>query len=87
MGKTKNNSYAVGAYHFYRLCKNGIEQADNFIEAVSKTKSLPPVVDLEFGGNCQTNNSTEQRTFIIKIYKTSLWITLFGFEIFIENQN
>ncbi len=56
----KNNGLAVGAYHFYRLCKNGLEQADNFIQTVPKIKSLPPVVDLEFDGNCQTNKAEEQ---------------------------
>ncbi|MBK6964975.1 MAG: glycoside hydrolase family 25 protein [Bacteroidales bacterium] len=53
--------FAFGAYHFYRLCKTGIEQADNFISFVPKSdRSLPPVVDLEFGGNCKTAKSKEQ---------------------------
>lgn len=56
----KKNSHSVGAYHFYRLCKTGIEQANNFIATVPKTSSLPPVVDLEFGGNCQTNYSQDR---------------------------
>lgn len=57
----KTTKLAVGAYHFYRLCKNGTEQADNFISTVSKNDiSLPPVIDLEFGGNCKTDKSEGQ---------------------------
>ncbi|MEQ8478562.1 GH25 family lysozyme [Fulvivirga sp.] len=57
---TKNNNIPVGAYHFYRICKDGIEQAENFISSVPNDRSsLPPVIDLEYGGNCQTNKSKE----------------------------
>jgi len=43
----------VGAYHFFTFCRSGFEQAKNFIETVPKEGlSMPPVVDLEFGGNC-----------------------------------
>ena len=51
----------VGAYHFFTFCKTGKEQAINFIETVPKNDTaLPPVVDLEFGGNCnlQVDDST-----------------------------
>ena len=52
---------AVGAYHFYRLCKKGHEQADHFITTVPKyAGALPPVVDLEYGGNCSTDMSQEE---------------------------
>ncbi len=54
----KRYGYSVGAYHFYRLCKTGIEQANNFIETVPKEPgSLPPAIDLEFGANCKTDKS------------------------------
>ncbi|MEH6420683.1 glycoside hydrolase family 25 protein [Pseudomonas sp. CGJS7] len=44
---------AVGAYHFFTFCRDGAEQARNFIEAVPvQADALPPAVDLEFGGNC-----------------------------------
>ncbi|EMK00025.1 GH25 family lysozyme [Leptospira sp. WS58.C1] len=44
----------VGAYHFFTLCRSGKEQAENFISYVPKDpKSLPPVADLEFVGNCK----------------------------------
>lgn len=44
---------AVGAYHYFTFCKSGREQAANFIATVPAAgDALPPVVDLEFGGNC-----------------------------------
>lgn len=43
-----------GAYHFYILCRPGRDQAQNFIDSVPAGGSvLPPVVDLEFRGNCK----------------------------------
>jgi len=42
-----------GAYHFFTFCRPGLDQAQNFIDSVPvAANSLPPVVDLEFGGNC-----------------------------------
>lgn len=44
-----------GAYHFFTLCRSGADQAKNFIAQVPyDPSSLPPVVDLEFLGNCST---------------------------------
>jgi lysozyme len=57
---TRRNNIPVGAYHFYRICKDGIEQAENFISSVPNERSnLPPVIDLEYGGNCQTDKPRE----------------------------
>jgi lysozyme len=43
----------VGAYHFYRQCKSGKEQADNFLSALPRDGGqLPPVVDVEHMGPC-----------------------------------
>lgn len=43
----------VGAYHFFTLCRSGRDQADNFIDSVPQGgESMPPVIDLEFVGNC-----------------------------------
>ncbi|MGH1505843.1 MAG: GH25 family lysozyme [Acidimicrobiales bacterium] len=43
----------VGAYHFFTLCRPGAEQAANFLATVPPGEAdLPPVIDLEFGGNC-----------------------------------
>jgi lysozyme len=42
-----------GAYHFFTLCRPGADQADNFLRTVPHDpNALPPVVDLEFVGNC-----------------------------------
>lgn len=42
-----------GAYHFFTLCKGGIEQAENFIATVpNDPDALPPVVDAEHMGPC-----------------------------------
>ena len=46
--------YAVGAYHFYILCKPWEAQAVNFIRAVEvRGGTLPPAVDLEYAHNCK----------------------------------
>jgi lysozyme len=44
----------TGAYHFFTLCRPGRDQARNFVAAMGAPAavSLPPAVDLEFGGNC-----------------------------------
>lgn len=56
-----SEGYKTGAYHFYRLCKNGREQAANFIGTVPQNNNdFPPTVDLEFGGNCDTDKSKQQ---------------------------
>ncbi len=42
-----------GAYHFFTFCRPGAEQAANFLATVPLAQGeLPPVVDLEYGGNC-----------------------------------
>jgi lysozyme len=46
----------VGAYHYFTLCSSPGPQADHFVAALGSVgadrRSLPPVVDLEFLGNC-----------------------------------
>lgn len=42
-----------GAYHFFTLCRPGVDQAANFIATVPDVAdALPPALDLELGGNC-----------------------------------
>ncbi|WP_437899264.1 GH25 family lysozyme [Sorangium sp. So ce124] len=42
-----------GAYHFFTFCRPGRDQAANFVAYVPRDPSaLPPVIDLEMGGNC-----------------------------------
>ncbi|MCC6734816.1 MAG: glycoside hydrolase family 25 protein [Bauldia sp.] len=44
---------AVGAYHFFTFCRPGADQAANFLATVpDEATDLPPVVDLEYAGNC-----------------------------------
>jgi lysozyme len=45
---------AVGAYHYFTLCAPGPVQAKNFIAAApaGPALNLPPVIDLEYVGNC-----------------------------------
>ena len=58
---SKNKGLKYGAYHFFTFCKSGIEQANNFIESVPiDSASLPPVIDLEYGGNCTLTKSKEE---------------------------
>lgn len=59
--KAKVINVKTGAYHFYRFCKNGLEQAANIKRVVPKdSSSLPIVLDLEFDGNCASNKSKNQ---------------------------
>lgn len=49
-----------GAYHFFTFCKDGDEQARNYIHYVPKDSiDLPPIIDLEYGGNCMKENWKE----------------------------
>lgn len=59
--KAREQGLLVGAYHFYRLCREGQVQAQNFIETVpNKTDALPPVIDLEYDSQCIDTFSKEQ---------------------------
>lgn len=50
----------TGGYHFYSLRIPGAKQAHNFIDSVpAAADDLPPVVDLEFGGNSKVRPSRE----------------------------
>lgn len=45
---------AVGAYHYFTLCRPGAAQAANFLEAIDEVGTdLPSAVDLEHEGNCR----------------------------------
>lgn len=53
--------WLVGAYHFYRLCIPGEEQAANFIQSVEvRAGTLPPAVDLEYAHNCAPGASAAE---------------------------
>lgn len=52
---------AVGAYHFFTFCRPGADQARNFISVVPRDQPLlPPVVDIEFVGNCANRPTGEE---------------------------
>lgn len=72
----KSSNFPVGAYHFFTFCKSGKEQADNFINTVPIEKnSLPPVIDLEFGGNCKLNKSKQDVITEIEIFENLIYKT------------
>ncbi len=49
----QNAGLATGAYHFFTMCRPGRDQARNFLAVLpQQDKMLPPVLDLEFVGNC-----------------------------------
>ncbi|WP_095086608.1 glycoside hydrolase family 25 protein [Mesorhizobium sophorae] len=59
--KARAAGLAVGAYHFFTFCRPGADQAKNFISVVPHDQPLlPPVVDIEFGGNCPQRPTPEQ---------------------------
>lgn len=49
-----------GAYHFFTLCRPGLDQAENFLRTVPRdSNALAPVVDLELTGNCAARPSRD----------------------------
>lgn len=59
--EAKKNNICVGAYHYFTFCKSGLRQAKNFISVVQlSTGDLPPVVDLEYKGNCSNRLSNKE---------------------------
>jgi lysozyme len=56
----RRNGIAVGAYHYFTFCSPGSVQARNFLETVpAGATNLPPVVDLEYVGNCARRPTRE----------------------------
>ena len=56
--KAKAGGFMRGAYHYYRPDENSVQQADNFIKAVTLAKGdLPPVLDIERIPNAQSLDS------------------------------
>lgn len=59
--QAKLSGFDVGGYHFFTLCRPAADQVRNFIETVPvENNSLPPAVDLEFGGNCSRRPPKEE---------------------------
>lgn len=58
--EARRNKILSGAYHFFTFCKEGEEQARNYIHYVPRDSiDLPPIIDLEYGGNCAMENRKE----------------------------
>lgn len=58
--QAKSNGIAVAAYHYFTFCRPGAVQSQNFIYTVPKESiDLPPIVDLEYGGNCKIDRVTD----------------------------
>jgi lysozyme len=50
-----------GAYHFFTFCRDPAEQASHFLAVVGNDPGpLPPALDLEVGGNCADQPSSEE---------------------------
>lgn len=72
--QARERGFRVGAYHFYRLCRGGDIQAQNFIETVpNKADALPPVIDLEYESNCINQFTKEQLLKEIQIVHDRLY--------------
>ena len=51
----------VGAYHYFTFCRPAADQAKNFLSVLpSERDTLPPALDVEFGGNCSTPPPTAE---------------------------
>ncbi len=93
----KKVGLARGAYHFFTFCKPGKIQAQNFIATVPvESQTLPPIVDLEFSGNCQKHPSasalqeelTEYLQEIQKNYQQTpiLYVTHEFYDAYLQNK-
>lgn len=70
----KARGLKVGAYHFFTFCKSGTVQAQNFINSVPQiADALPPVMDLEYFGNCRLQQSKTQLIAEIKTMESMLF--------------
>lgn len=71
--KAREQGFLVGAYHFYRLCRDGQVQAENFINSVpKKADALPPAIDLEYDSKCINTYTQEQLIREIQIMHDAL---------------
>jgi lysozyme len=93
----KQQGLVRGAYHFFTFCKPGKDQAQNFIATVPvETNTLPPVIDLEFAGNCnkaltQIELDKELNDYIQVITKTYqqqpiLYTTTEFYDVYLRNK-
>lgn len=56
-----NRGLVWGPYHFFTFCSPGLPQAKHFLSRLpAEAPMLPPVVDVEFGGNCRRPPSASE---------------------------
>lgn len=61
LSEARASGLVVGAYHFFTFCRPGADQAKNFLAVVPRGEPmLPPVVDIELGGNCPRRLTPEE---------------------------
>jgi len=58
--RARYEGICVAAYHYFTFCRPGAIQSQNFIYNVPRESvDLPPVLDLEYGGNCKIDRVTD----------------------------
>lgn len=57
--EARKNNIKFGAYHFYHFGTDGISQAKFFINVIGNDFDLPPVLDIEFGGNSKLKDKNQ----------------------------
>ena len=59
--EARRTGLRVGAYHFFTFCCPPLDQANHFLTLLpTDSDGLPPVVDVEFGGNCRLQRPPEE---------------------------
>lgn len=90
----KQTNLRVGAYHYFRMAKNGTVQAYNFLKAVKgKDIDLPLVIDVEEWGNDILVDRDETVNRLIKMiecieannYKVMIYTNKDGYKKFIHD--
>lgn len=53
--------HRLGAYHFYRMCREGPAQARHFLRTIEGIPlEMGTALDLEYAGNCQASGTREE---------------------------
>lgn len=94
---SRRAGFTRGAYHFFTFCKEGKQQALNFIQMVPQESfTLPPMIDFEYAGNCKARPPkdlllNELRSYIAEIesvYKKSpiVYTTYQAYEDYLQGE-
>lgn len=61
----RKKNIPIGAYHYYIVKNNPVKQFENFTKHTPKNIiNLPPIIDIEFGGNEELMNENNKESFI-----------------------